>query len=110
MDTRKINEAIGQKIARLLAIHSMSQSELARRVGYANHTAISQMISGTKGPGKVMLKRIAEALRVPEPFLANDQVYTEEELKILIKLFDVIENKTANPETYQFVMKFFRML
>lgn len=110
METSEINKAIGRKIALLLEINKMSQSELARIVGYSNHTAISQIVGGTKGPGKAMMKKIAKALHIPEPFLSSGDEYDREELEAMIKIKSLIDKKDENPEEYQLMLAFLKRL
>ena len=110
METKEINKIVGKKIAILLEINRMTQSELARRVGYSNHTAISQIVRGAKGPGKAMMTRIAEELNVPEPFLSSHEEYSHEEWEAILKFQAVLKRKDEQPAEYQYVMKFFDKL
>lgn len=104
METKKINELIGKKIELLLRLNNISQSELARRVGYSTPTTINMICRGTRGPGKGMIVKIAKELGVPPTFLTDRQEYTPEEWTAIMTLQRVIAKKNRDPKTYKALM------
>ena len=60
-----MNQTVGTKLRKLREVKGLSQHELARRLGYATNSYISNVEKGIFVPPEDKLEKIAQALEVP---------------------------------------------
>ncbi len=61
----------GIKLRKLRQFRGLSANELARRLGHASHSYVSDIEQGAFVPPKKKLKQLAKALEVPEVLLED---------------------------------------
>ena len=105
---------IGRNIERLLFEADMTQSDLAAKLGLSE-SAITNWVTGRNAPSMGNVQRIADFFRVPKSMIleenvarnsvrSREQTYlfdrianaSEEDLRKLSKLLDIIENEKNN--------------
>lgn len=102
---------IGRNIANLLRDNDMTQVELAKRIGVSEST-VGKWTLGISAPRAGTMKLIADVFRVPVSAIVENQVKaksyqqaylfdriinaSEEDLRKLSKLLDIIENEKNN--------------
>jgi len=95
-DLEDFNRKIGQRIKDLRGIHSMTQMDLAYRLGYESTGMISQIENGLKGMSLSKLRKCAEIFNVPMSKLLDDKEYSKEDMETLKKFIEVLDSPPGN--------------
>jgi transcriptional regulator with XRE-family HTH domain len=95
-------ESIGKKIRTFRKLRDVSQVELAKQLGYTSTGTLSQVETGIRGMDIDKLPTLARILDVPLAVLVSDIDMTEDEVRLLLKLIDLIKNKNKSSEMKRF--------
>jgi len=92
--------SVGKKIKSLREEKGMSQSELAKAVGYKTRSSITKIESGESDPSQKMLLKIANALEVsPSELIDESCIVTINSIPVLQqRALNVVRNEIWNPE------------
>ena len=91
--------AMGKKIKRFRQLREITQIELAKLLGYTSTGTLSQIENGLRGIDIDKLPKLAQILEVPVPVLVSDIDMSEADVRLLIKLIDLLKNKNKSKET-----------
>jgi len=99
---KTFNEMFGEKVKTLRDIHGMTQIDLAFKIGYESTGMISQIENGLKGMSDDIKFNLAKLFKVPMAILLNDKEYSKDDLKMLVKMMEILElSAEERPEHFK---------